>query len=431
MMNDTVIFMSAYETTKYLKRRKFFPKKPDLPNLLKKHHMTYMMVNDKLISPEGTLVLNAKYDDVAQTSSFSYDPVEKNKSINDFDELINSTGACIKLLHAHSLMADSNYFELEHMFGLQSFIVYIDDDIFQIDPIAFTLNRTLIIAYEIIDFTTGIPLSKDDTSLKSRNWNLRKIKGYKHFCNDFSVPSNSTISELIYKNVSDFFSEITGKRFISEEYSYIHNTLVLSNHIKNVEKYLCKLLGFKKLPTPLENISTTDNYEYYLQDGASVVVKYTKAGIDNALYNAILLEAIKLYIYLSQIINVETTTDLNKVMRNNLYLENLFFAPHVPVETHNLLHCIYQSQAYQHRQEAAKLKITYMTTENEVQKNRNTALLNLLLYIASLFGAISSLDTLDSRLNIPFEISVVFVVLVFSVLGIVWGVTEYRHNKRF
>ena len=98
-----------------------------------------------------------------------------------------------------------------------------------------------------------------------------------------------------------------------------------------------------------------------------------------------------------QIINAEETKDLNKVMRNDLYLENLFFAPKVPVETSNLLHCIYQSQSYQHRKEATKLKIAYMTTENEIRKDRNTILLNVLLHIASLLGAISTLDALDTR----------------------------------
>ena len=207
--------------------------------------------------------------------------------------------------------------------------------------------------------------------------------------------------------------------------------MVLSNRIKNVEDYFCRLLGLNKLPTALENIGTTDNYEFYLQDSASVVVKYRHDNIDTVLYNAIVFESIKLYIYLSQIINVEETRELNKVMRNDLYLENLFFAPKVPVETSNLLRCIYQSQAYQQRKEATKLKISYMTTENEVRKSRNTILLNVLLYIASLLGAISTLDALDARLNIPFKVSIIVVVLFFSLLGVIWGIVEFRHNKRF
>lgn len=379
-MRDTVIFLSAYQTTTYTKSRNPFPQKEDLNELIKKHHITYLLHNNKIISSEGTLSLDTKYDDVSQVSSFTFNPANEKKTVDDFDELINSTGACVKLLHAHSLLADSRYFQLEQIWGLQSFLVYIDDDVFQIDPIAFTLNQTMIIVYEIIDLKTRRALEKDDTSAKVRNWNLRKIKGYKYFEDESTTDSTYTISELIYRNLSDFFSELVGKKFVPNDYWYVHDTLVLSNRIKNVKEYFCRLLGVNKLQTTLENISTTANYEFYLQDGASVVTKYKRNNYDITLYNAIIFESIKLYIYLFQIINTEETKELNKVMRNNLYLENLFFAPQVPIETSNLLRCIYQSQSYQHRKEAIRLKISYMTTENEVRKNRNTIFLNVLLY---------------------------------------------------
>lgn len=430
-MGDTVIFLSAYKTTTFTRSKKLFPRKEDLLDLLKKHHITYTLYKNKIISPEGVLSLDAEYDDVSQISSFTFNPTNEKKTVDDFNTLINSTGACIKLLHAYSLLTDSCYFQIEQIWGLQSFVVYIDDDVFQIDPIAYALNGTIIIAYEIINLKTGKPLDKDDTSLKMRNWSLRKTRGYKYFEDVSITESTYTIPELIYRNLSDFFSELVGKRFVPEDYWYVHDTLVLSNRIKNVEDYFCRLLGLNKLPTALENIGTTDNYEFYLQDSASVVVKYRHDNIDTVLYNAIVFESIKLYIYLSQIINVEETRELNKVMRNDLYLENLFFAPKVPVETSNLLRCVYQSQAYQQRKEATKLKISYMTTENEVRKSRNTILLNVLLYIASLLGAISTLDALDARLNIPFKVSIIVVVLFFSLLGVIWGIVEFRHNKRF
>ena len=430
-MKDTVIFLSAYYTTTFTKSKKPFPRKENLLELHKKHHITYTFYKNKIISPEGVLSLDEEYDDVAQISSFTFNPVNKKKSIDDFDELINSTDACMELLHAHSLLVDSRYFQIEQIWGLQSFIVYINDDAFQINPIAFLLNDYTIIAYEIINTKTGKSLNKDDTSLKMRNWNLRKITGYRYFQDESITESSYTIPELIYRNLSNFFSELVGKKFVADNYWYIHDTLVLSNRIENIEEYFCKLLGLNKLPTALENISTTANYEFYLQDGASVVVKYAPDDIDTILYRSIIFESIKMYIYLFQIINVEETGFLNEVMRNDLYMENLFFAPHIPVQTHNLLRCIYHSQAYQLRKEATKLKISYMTTENEVRKNRNTILFNVLLYIASLLGAISTLDSLETRLNIPFEISIIAVVLFFGLFGFTWGIIEYRHNKRF
>lgn len=125
------------------------------------------------------------------------------------------------------------------------------------------------------------------------------------------------------------------------------------------------------------------------------------------------------------------TTDMNKVIRNDLYLENLFFAPHVPIETHNLLSYIYRTKSFQHHKEAIKLKISYMTAENESKRNRNSVLLNALLYIVSLIGAVGTLETLECKLNIPFKYSFVVVVLAFLVFGIILGITEWRRNKRF
>jgi len=56
-MGDTIIFMSAYDITRYSKSGIYFHKKQQLNTLLKKHHLTYMLLGDKLISPKGVLSL--------------------------------------------------------------------------------------------------------------------------------------------------------------------------------------------------------------------------------------------------------------------------------------------------------------------------------------------------------------------------------------
>ena len=237
---DTVIFMSAYETTKYSKVRKLFPPKVDVAKLLKKHHISYLMYQNKIIAPDGILELNPEYDDVAQETTYTYEAIGKDNSIDNYDELINHTGACIKLMHSCAVLTDPAYFRIDHVFGLESFIVYIDDAVFQIDPLVFSFNRAYIVAYEMIDLATGMPLGRDDTSPKMRNWNLRKIKGYKYFNEDFSNLSNYTIPELIFTHVSDYFYELVGKRFAPNDYTYVHDTLVISNSVRNVDKYFNK-----------------------------------------------------------------------------------------------------------------------------------------------------------------------------------------------
>lgn len=102
----------------------------------------------------------------------------------------------------------------------------------------------------------------------------------------------------------------------------------------------------------------------------------------------------------------------------------------MPIETYNLLGYIYKTKSFQHRKEATKLKISYMTAENEVKKNRNFVLLNILLYIVSLLGAIGTLETLENKLDIPFKYSLIVVILFFSIFGVIWAVVEWQNNKR-
>lgn len=427
-MGDTIVFMSAYATTKYSKSKRLFKQKINEDKLLDKYHLTYMLIDDKLISSKGALKLISKYDYVQQSTTFSFEPIKKKHTIDDFDEIIKRIGFCIKLLHAQSVLADPLYFKIDYFLCMESFLVRVGEHIFQVDPVIFSMNRTLIITFEVIDFETGIPLKKDDVFGKMGNYNLLTINEYQYFGEESTTLSNNKIPEIIYNNVSSFFSEIIGKKFIPEDYSFIHNTLVLSNEINDVADYFCNLIGTRELSSPLKNISSTENYQYYPQDGASVITKYNPDDVDIPLYNGIILETIKLNIYLQQIINMEITEDMNMVIRNDLYLENLFFAPYVPIETHNLLNYIYNTNSFQHRKEATKLKISYMAAENESKKSKNGVLLNVLLYIISLIGSIGTLDILEYRLQIPFKYSFPIVVLIFLVFGIIWGITEWKRN---
>lgn len=428
---DTVIFMSAYATTKFSKSRKIFRETSDLSTLLGNHHLSYILKDDKLISAKGALELYTEYDYIQQRTTFSFSPVNKKNDIKCFEEIIKQTGSCIKLLHAQSVLSDLLYFNIDFFIFMEQFLVYIGEHTFQINPVIFSLNKTLIISFEIIDFITGDPLKKDDVLGKSGNYNLLIANGYQYFGETSITPANSKISEIIYNNIISFFSEMTGKKLIPENHTFIHNTLVLSNDIDDITDYFCKLIATKEIPSPLVNISTTENYQYYLQDGNSVITKYNTNNVDIPLYNGIMLESIKMYVYLTQIINLEINSDINRVMHNNLYLENLFFAPHVPIETHNLLNYIYKTNTFQHHKEATKLKISYLTIENELKKNKNGFLLNILLYIVSLIGAIGTLDTLENQLSVPFEYSFSVVILIFLIMGIIWAVIEWRQNKHF
>lgn len=431
-MKDTIIFMSAYDITKYPKLKlPHFNKKRELGVLLEKHHLTYMLFGDKLIYPKGALTLSLEHDYIHQHTTFSFKPVNEDHNIEAVDQIVSSTGFCIKLLHAQSVLGDPAYFKTDYFICMEPFLVYIGERLFQIDPAVFSMNTTLFITFEVIDFNTAIPLQKDDVLGKKGNYNLLKVNGYQYFKEESTTLYNEKISEIIFDNVNSYFLEMLGYEIWGGDYSFLHNTLVLSNSISDVSKYLCDLIGTRELPSQLENISTTKNYEYYPQDGTCVINNYNSDSVDIALYNGIMLESIKMYVYLFQNINVDVTKDLNKVVRNDLYLENLFFAPRIPIETHNLLGFIYKTKSFQHRKEATKLKIAYMTAENDSKKSRNAVFLNVLLYIISMLGAIETLETLESRLDIPFQYSFWITISAFSIFGVVWLVTEFKRNKHF
>lgn len=430
-MSDTIIFMSAYKTTEFSKSKlPHFDKKQEVNLLLNKYHLTYILIGDKLISSKGKLKLNTEYDYVQQRTEFSFEAIKEKDNIEEFEEIISNVGFCVKLLHAQSVLADYTYFKIDYFICMESFLVNINNRLLQIDPVIFSMNRTLIITFEIIDFETGNPLTKDDVLGKIGNYNLLTVEQYQYFGDESTMSYNGKISGIIYENVSDFFFEMFGKKFKAENFSFIHNTLVLSNEIDDVSKYFCDLIGTRELPSSLVNISTTNNYEYYPQDGVSVIKNYNFDEFDIPLYNGIMLESIKLYIYLFQSVNVEVAQDINEVVLNNLYIENLFYAPHVSIETHNLLDYIFKTNSFQHWKESAKLKISYMTTENEIKKNRNSVLLNILLYIISLLGAIGTLETLENQLGIPFKCSFAVVIVIFSLFGVIWTVVEWKRNKR-
>ena len=430
-MNDTIIFMSAYSTAKYFKSKlPCLSKKQDVDMLLNKYHLTYMLIGDKLISQKGTLRLNTQYDYVQQATVFSFKTIEEEDNIEKFKEITSNAGSCVKLLHARSVLADSAYFNIDYFIFMESFLVDIDKRLLQIDPVIFSLNGTLIITFEVIEFATGSPLKRDDVFGKTGNYNLLTVERYQYFGDEITTPYKGKISEIIYDNVSDFLYEMAGRKCRPESFSFIHNILVLSNEIDDVSGYFCDLIGVRELPSPLENISTTENYEYYPQDGASVIRNYNANEIAIPLYNGIMLESIKLYIYLSQIINVEITKDVNEVVRTDMYIENLFFAPHMPIETYNLLDYVYKTESFQHWQKSTQLKISYMTGENEIKRNRNSVLLNILLYIISLLGAIGTLETLENQLAIPFKCSFAVVISVFLLFGAIWAIVEWKSNKR-
>ena len=117
------------------------------------------------------------------------------------------------------------------------------------------------------------------------------------------------------------------------------------------------------------------------------------------------------------------------MVRNDIYLQNLFCSPNLPIETHNLLNHIKESEPYKKHAEALHLKISYLTAQNELKKSRNSTILNVLLYIISLLSAIGTLDVIETHFGVPFKYSFIVVVALF-ILGLFWGIIEYQNHRK-
>ena len=162
---------------------------------------------------------------------------------------------------------------------------------------------------------------------------------------------------------------------------------------------------------------------------AVVVSDFDCDNFNIILYSAIILESLKLYIHVFQNSNLENETDLHRLVRNDIYLQNLFCSPNLPIETHNLLNYIKESEPYKKHAEALHLKISYLTAQNELKKSRNSTILNVLLYIISLLSAIGTLDVIETHFGVPFKYSFIVVVALF-ILGLFWGIIEYRNHRK-
>ena len=436
-MDDTVLFLSAYNSTQYKatnwfirKLRNVIPhKKKQMQSLLEKYHLSFVATDDIIASADGKTEVTAQYDYVRQATTFSFKSKDSAEKENDASDSLKDSGFYINLRHAQSVLVDERYFKIEFTFWIEPFLVWIDDRMYQIDAGAFIMNSVLFIVFEVINYKTGKPLAKDDVGAKAENYNLLSVEKYQFFDEEKPVEAKMKIPEIIYENVSEFIWELTNKCYRSQGYSFVHDTLIFSNNIENISNYFCKLIGTKAPVEPIKDISTVSIYQYYPQTGCSVVTDFDCDNFNIILYPAIILESLKLYIHVFQNSNLENETDFRRSVRNDIYLQNLFCSPDLPIETHNLLNYIKESEPYKKHAEALRLKISYLTAQNELKKSRNSTILNVLLYILSLLSAIGTLDSLEIHFGVPFKYSFIIVVMLF-ILGVFWGITEYRNHRK-
>lgn len=129
-MDDTVLFISAYDSTHYkalnwvLKKiRQTFPltKKMNVQALLKKYHLSFVATDEVITSVDGKANVETRYDDVHQGTTFSFSSKDGNDS--DTIPFLKHSGFYLNLRHAQSVLLDARYFKINFTFWLSPFLV--------------------------------------------------------------------------------------------------------------------------------------------------------------------------------------------------------------------------------------------------------------------------------------------------------------------
>ena len=113
-MDDTVLFLSAYNSTQYKatnwflrKLRNVIPhKKKQMQSLLEKHHLSFVATDETITSVDGKMEVTAQYDYVHQATTFSFKSKDSAEKENDASDSLKDSGFYINLRHAQSILVD-------------------------------------------------------------------------------------------------------------------------------------------------------------------------------------------------------------------------------------------------------------------------------------------------------------------------------------
>lgn len=415
-MNDTILFMTAYleDNLKFKKNLLKHKNDKSIQELMKNHHISFLAVGNNIISIYNKAKIKSEFSYSTQVTNMSVD-IKEGEMTLEFNEYIKYY---INLLHNESIFFDKRYFNIQLSFVIEPFTVWINENKYDIKSKCFMINSVLLITFEIFNVKTGQPLSKDDIGIKSKDYNILEIEKYKFKNSLMIVKEKIKISDLIYKTFINFSSEAFDKILYSEGYSFVHSTLIFTNNINDIKKYYCNIFSVRKSPSPIEDISTTDMYKYYPGESFSIISNFKNESFLSIFYIPILLESLKLYIYIFQIHNIEYEKHLDKITKNSIYLQNIFYSLKVPIIVYNLLNFVQKSNPYKNNFEAMNLKINYLKLQNEADKNKNIMRLNILIYILTYLGAVGSLELFENKLRIPFVYSFPITTIIFLILGI-------------
>lgn len=425
IVKDCIVFMTNYSITKFQNKTfKTLYNKQNLKTLMREHHIDAVIFENSINLGDKKIHYNKKYNSFTQSTEFEFE-----SNIDSFDkkikDILGSLNWVAQLFHSADLLLDKKVMKIDAIFSMQSFLVSMRNTIYQIDPIIYTINGDVFVLYEMIHYSTGQPLKYNEIYGRKNDFNIANVDWYQYFKED-KINVQLKISDIIFNNITDFLCKIIKAKVSSNEYSFLHNILVVSNNIKNISNYFLRALGNNNVEVKLKNINTADDFEYYTEANMGLVTRIDINSFPKAMFSAIVLESLKMNVFLNSIISFDIEDKLSKTINRKVYFELLLNSFDVPIITFNMLQQIKSTTLYTKQLEAVNFKINYLKYLQEKKKSKNATLLNILIFVMTFIGSIGTLEVLENKLCLPFKDSIIFLSIVYLIFGGIWIYFELK-----
>lgn len=424
---DTIVFMTAYNINKLTKKLPSLRKKSGFEQLLKEHHISSFASDNTVVTPKGKVKYTITHDSITQSSKCNFNVESKDKCLDDFQDDLKGISWLLSLKHSAEKLFDKSLYEVSFCFNMKQFLVTINSELFQVDPLVFFLNGTAFVSYELIHFDSGIPLKSTEIHNIKSNYNTFPVENIGYFEEDSIFSSeNRNISQIILNNVFSFLNELTNFKYAIDSFSYLHNTLIITNSQNDIKDYVQTVAGAILPDLSLANLSSTQDYSYFSFDSLGVITPLKSKDTSQIIFDGLLLESLKMYLLLHLIIDFEITETLGTTLDRKMHIERLLYPGSVPIITHNLIDNVKNTSSYKKYSAAIDFKINYLKMVQDRRLNTNNRLLNILLYILTFMGSVGTLQILEEKFNLSFSIGLIVAVILFVGFGVFWLINETR-----
>ncbi len=411
--------MTAYDFNRFNRKLPSLRRKCEKRDLFEKFHIFGISTQNMLVTAQNKFEYESNYDYITHSVQFNFNLPEEKHDENVQHEL-NKMMTNLALHHSSRVMLDTTRTNIKFCFNMDSFLVTIRSEIFQVDPIAYIMNGALIVNYELIHYETGKPLSIDEIYGGTNNCNIIPVKSTMYFGEQNFSDDDRKISDIIFFNIVGFLEYVMKNKYEMESYSFVHNLLVFSNNIKNVDEYFKLVLGADTVELEINNIATASSFKYYSKEYLGLVTDFFKEEFSHILSDVQILESFKIYLLLQMILDVEVNDKLNVIVNHQIYLQALHYQSHAPIITLNLIENIKSTVAYNQYKTALENKVEALKIMQDRERNKNSKLLNILLYVLALMGSLQTLQILQTELGLPFKWGMAGLGVVFGTFGIIW-----------